>query len=151
MQQRRLRHFHIRESNACLPSAANAALGTIAAEDLHAFHIRCANERSDRVLLLASLWIGQRLLRHHSEESAERARGRPLLLAVDDVELAARTHFAARLLTACIATDIGFRQAERAERVCRHAWEILFLLRIVAEEHDRFATDRLMRTHEHSS
>ena len=72
-QQVLARDLHIGQTNARLPSAANTALRAIAAEDIDARHVRRADERADRFLRLACLWISDLLLSHHSEETSERA------------------------------------------------------------------------------
>ena len=143
-----LRHLHVLQADARLPGAADAALRAVPAEDVDALHVGRADERGDRVLRLARLRVGDLLLRHDGEEARERARGRPLLLAVEDVVRSVRAELAARLLAARVAADIRLGEAERAQRRLRHQREEALLLLGVAEEHDRLAADRLVRRHE---
>jgi len=144
-----LRNLHVRQLDARLPRTANTALRAVAAEDVDAFHVRRADEGGDRILRLARLGVGDLLLRHHGEEARERARSRPLLLAIEDVVRAVGAEFAARFLAACVATDVWLREAERAERRLCHERQEALLLLVVAEEHDGLAADRLVRRHEH--
>ena len=149
VEQVLLGDLHVGEADARLPGSADAALGAVAAEDLDAFHVGRADERGDRVLLLAGLGVLDPLLGHHGEQGRERAGGGPLLLAVHDVVVAAFADGAAGFLAAGVAADVRLAQAEGAQRVLGHAGEEALLLLIVAEEHERLAADRLVRGDKH--
>ena len=141
MQQVGLGHLHIREPDACLPGAADAHLAAVLREDVDAFHVGVAHNRGDLLLAVDCL------LAHHGEQARDRARGRPFLLAVDDVVLAVFAELDGRLLTTRVAADLRLRQTERAEPFLGQLGQPAGLLLVGAEEHDCLAADRLMRGH----
>jgi len=149
VQQVLLGHLDVCQPDATLPSTTDAALRTIATEDLNAFHVGCADKRSDCVLLLASFWIGDLLLRHHGEECTEGTGCRPLLLAVDDVEVATITQNTPSFLPASIAADVWLTKAECTQCVLGHARKEACLLLIITEQHESLATNRLVRRDKH--
>ena len=102
-----LGHLDIGELDARLPCSANAALGTIAAEDFNTLHVGSANQGADCVLFFSCLWIFQFLFCHDGEETSKRRACGPFLFTIEDVEVSARTDFTTRFLATGVATNIG--------------------------------------------
>ncbi len=137
--------FHVGKAEAGLPRAADAGLGAVGLVDLGALHVGRHDEGGDAVAFLARLGIGVAVLGHHGVETGVGARGAPLLLAVEHVDLLLFVPVARRLLACGVAADLRLAEREGGKLLTGHHGQELVLLLLGAEEHQRLAADGLVR------
>ena len=147
VEQVLLRHADVLEADARLPRPTDSRLGAVLLEEADALHVRRHDERRDALLDAARLRVGDLLVGHHGEKARDGARGDPLLLAVEDVDLLLLIPLAVRLLARRVGAHLRLAQAEARQLLASDHRQEAVLLVVGSEEHQRLAADRLVGGH----